>query len=553
MPADTALATLINGFLENDFENQPVMASSLGLTAYDSKLDDLSAEALERRDTDAARFLARFEATEEADLEPAGRIDRELALAMLRGRLILAEWQGWRRDPLVYSAPLINGIFGLFLHRLRPDEELVDAAVARLAEAPRALAQGRANLDASLAHPLIVKRGVGSARGGARYLRDLLADEVADPASKRRLRDAGAAAADALDDWAGFVEELAGRAGGEWRFGEERYTRLLREREALPYDARSLRDLGRAEFERLDREMRELAVRISGTEDWPAVLEEANRDHPANEEAMRAAYQDWTARARDFLAATGLVTLPDGEECRVLPSPVFMRPVLGVAFYIAPPSFSQSLTGHFFVPFAPDGTPAEEIELRLRSNSHGTLPTTAAHETYPGHHWHLTMRRIHASPIRRVLSTPYFTEGWALYTERVMRERGFFEQPLHELYHLEATIFRAARIIVDTSLHMGEMDVDEAVEFMVRRLSMPEPTARAEVERYCWWPTQASAYLTGCLRILDLRRRWLAAQGLDGVPIAELDAGILRRFHDGLAVSGSLPLGLAERVMLGTA
>ena len=87
-----------------------------------------------------------------------------------------------------------------------------------------------------------------------------------------------------------------------------------------------------------------------------------------------------------------------------------------------------------------------------------------------------------------------------------MRERGFFTDPLQELYHLEATIFRAARIVVDTSLHLGEMSFEEAVEFMTTKVPLPEPTARAEVGRYCWWPTQASAYLTGCLEILRIRQ-----------------------------------------------
>ena len=94
-----------------------------------------------------------------------------------------------------------------------------------------------------------------------------------------------------------------------------------------------------------------------------------------------------------------------------------------------------------------------------------------------------------------------------------MRERGFFEDPIHELHHLNATLFRAARIIVDTSLHLGEMTFDEAVAFMMDKAAMPEPVARAEVGRYCWWPTQASSYLTGCLEILAIRDRYLAARG----------------------------------------
>ena len=85
----------------------------------------------------------------------------------------------------------------------------------------------------------------------------------------------------------------------------------------------------------------------------------------------------------------------------------------------------------------------------------------------------------------------------------------------------------------------------------MQRLAMAEPTARAEVGRYCAWPTQASSYLTGCLEILRIRSRWLAARGLGDVPPADVPAATLREFHDALASSGSLPLGLAERVMLG--
>lgn len=546
------LDALIEAFLAAELAHSPVLASSLGLTAHDDRLDDLSAEAFAWRADDAAAYRERFAAVPDGALGAEERIDRDLAVAMLDGRRIQAEWAGWKRDPLVYSGTIVSGVYGLFLHRLRPEAELVAAACARLAEARRALEQGRANLEAALADPLIVERAIGSARGGARYVRDLLPSEAADPHLREQLRAAGADAGAALDDWAEWLGELAGSAHGSWVFGEERYTRILREREQLPWDARGLRDVGRREFERLDAEMRMLALRIAGTEDWHEVIDRANReDHPRTEAAMREAYEVWTARARDFLVREGIVTLPEGEECTVEPSPVFQRPVIGVASYIAPPAFSDSLTGHFFVPFAPDGASPEEVDERLASNSHGGIPTTSVHEAYPGHHWHLVMRRLHAAPLRRVLSTPYFNEGWALYAEQVMRERGFFQEPIQELYHLEATIFRAARIVIDTSMHLGEMTIEEGVAFLRDRLAMPEPTARAEIGRYAWWPTQASSYLTGCLEILRTRRDWLAAHGHGETPIADLDPAVLRSFHDTLAMSGSLPPGLARRAMLG--
>ncbi len=550
MPASESLATILEELLDAEFEAVPVTASGLGLTDYDGRLDDLSAMAFERRDADAARFLGRLEQLD-APLPPDESIDRDLAIAVLRGRVILADWEAWRRDPLVYSTPVTNGIFTLFLHRLRPDSDLVAAAVARLGEVRRAVGQGMANLDPERAAPLIVERGLGAARGAARYLRELVPLEVEAGPLRDRLTAAGVEAADAMDEWAAFLEGLRERATGDWRLGEERYTRLLREREALDDDARSLRARGQAEFDRLDEEMRGIARVISGTDDYAAVLERANKDHPPTEEAMRAAYEEWTGRARDFLAETGLVTLPPGERCAVVPSPIFMRPVLGVAFYVAPPAFSDRLLGHFFVPFAPDGTPPEEIQQRLEGNAYGDIPTVSVHEAYPGHHWQLVMRKANPSSIRRVFGTPYFSEGWALYTERMMRERGFFTEPLHELYHLNATIFRAARIVVDTSLHLGEMSFDEAVRFMVEKAALPEPVARSEVGRYCWWPTQAAAYLTGCLEILGIREAYLAGRGLGDTSPVDVPVEVLRDFHDTLASSGSLPLGLARRALLG--
>ncbi len=142
--------------------------------------------------------------------------------------------------------------------------------------------------------------------------------------------------------------------------------------------------------------------------------------------------------------------------------------------------------------------------------------------------------------------TPYFSEGWALYAERMMREQGFFTDLRHEMNQYEATIFRAARIVVDTSLHMGEMSWDDAVTFMTSRTGLTEPTAKAEVTRYCAWPTQASSYLTGCLEIVRIREAFFDAHGSS-------DTDALRAFHDGITSSGGLPIALAERAVLATA
>jgi uncharacterized protein (DUF885 family) len=256
---------------------------------------------------------------------------------------------------------------------------------------------------------------------------------------------------------------------------------------------------------------------------------------------MRTEYESWTSRARSFLADHGLVSFAEGEECVVEPSPHFQRPVLAVASYNSPPAFRSSITGHFFVPYPPDGTPQDEIRERLRGNNHHEIPTVSVHEAYPGHHWHFVTMRQSGRPLRHILRSAYFVEGWGLYAERMMREQGFFEDPRQELMHLKDRIFRAARIVVDTALHADDMTPAEAVDYMMDKVGLPEPTARAEVARYCAWPTQASAYLTGSLAIERIRERWLADPTRD-----------LRGFHDGIASLGAMPVALHENALFET-
>jgi uncharacterized protein (DUF885 family) len=128
----------------------------------------------------------------------------------------------------------------------------------------------------------------------------------------------------------------------------------------------------------------------------------------------------------------------------------------------------------------------------------------------------------------------------------MMREQGFFTDLSHEMFQYEATIFRAARIIVDTSLHMGEMSWDDAVAFMTEHTALTEPTAKAEVTRYCAWPTQASSYLTGCLEIVRIREAFFKKR-------KSSDTDALRAFHDAITSSGGLPIALAERAVMATA
>jgi uncharacterized protein (DUF885 family) len=523
-------AEQISAYLDWYFDQHPVHADALGVPGYADRLGDFSAAAFDSRARDAAGWLARFEC------EPDG-IDRDLLVSALRGDLLMAGWPAWRRDPSVYLFPVFTGLLLPFLHRLRPEPELVDGVVAQLAEVPGVLASCRENLDPELSAPRLVRRALRQVVAGPAFLCDSLPAEVEDPALRSRLVDAAAPAVQAFKETVGFLTDFAERATGDWRMGETLYSALLTQRELLDYGADELHRRGIAAWEALDAQMRELAPSVpGGSADWRATMETLQDDHPPTLQAMRAEYEAETARARAFLANRELVTFADGEQCRVVPAPAFQRPVLAVASYLSPPALTRSRIGHFFVPFTPDNATEEQITQRLRTNARAQLPTIAVHETYPGHHWQLSWAAEASSAVRAVHSSSYFTEGWALYAEGMMRQQGYFADPAHELAHLDARIFRAARIMVDTALHCGDMEPTQAEEFIATRASLSPDTAKAEVDRYCAWPTQAPSYLTGCLEIEQLRAQW---------------PGELRDFHDTLAGSGGLPLGLARQVVAG--
>ena len=541
-------AQLARAFLDEEYDQSPTFASSLGLTQYDELLEDLSEAAFIRRTQRTAHWMEQFGSLDTGDLSFDNAIDRDLAMASLHRRAIFDGWEVWRRHPDTYLNPGLRGVFGLFLHRLRPESELVGAAAARLRAVPGNLEDGKRNLRDELVPAILLDRAVNQARAGARYARELLLAEVTDGDLRAQLAEAGEVAAAAFEEYASYLDQMRPRATGDWGFGEDRYSRILRDAELLELDARALRERGREQVAELTEELRRCARELRQTDDWHSVLEELNKDRPQTPEDMRVGYEEWTAKARAFLVERELVSFPDGEFCSVEPSPPFQRPVLAVASYQNPPAFAPSMHGHFFVPYPPDGASQEEIAKRLESNSYPSIPSTSVHEAYPGHHWHLSMAKLNPSHLRQWLGTSYFSEGWALYAERMMREQGFFTDLRHRMFQYEATLFRAARIVVDTSLHMGEMTHEEGVAFMLENSSLTEPTAIAEVTRYCSWPTQASAYLTGCLEIVRIRDRFLAARNA-----STSDTPHLRAFHDALVSSGDLPIALAERAVMASA
>jgi uncharacterized protein (DUF885 family) len=170
------------------------------------------------------------------------------------------------------------------------------------------------------------------------------------------------------------------------------------------------------------------------------------------------------------------------------------------------------------------------------------LEATFIHEAIPGHHYQISLMQENKSlpSFRRFASFPVFSEGWALYVESLGDILGCYTDPYQKMGAYGNEIHRAIRLVVDTGLHTGKMNREEAIKYMMDNESIAENTATAEIERYMAMPGQALAYKTGELKITELRDKYQKELG---------KKFSLRTFHDALLQGGSMPLTVLEMYM----
>ncbi len=169
------------------------------------------------------------------------------------------------------------------------------------------------------------------------------------------------------------------------------------------------------------------------------------------------------------------------------------------------------------------------------------MPTLAYHEGIPGHHMQIaTAMEIDGLPLqRRMGNLPAFGEGWALYAEHLAKDMGLYDNdPYGDLGRLQAELFRAVRLVVDTGIHAKRWSRERAIDYMQSTTGMADSDVTAEVERYVVWPGQACAYKIGMKTIMDLRARAKSELG------TRFD---LKEFHKVVLENGAMPLWLLQR------
>jgi uncharacterized protein (DUF885 family) len=224
---------------------------------------------------------------------------------------------------------------------------------------------------------------------------------------------------------------------------------------------------------------------------------------------------------------------------------LFDRPPTG-AVEVAPVPAAKELgsPAAYYQPPADDGSRPATLFVNLREIDRMprfAMRTLTYHEAIPGHHYQAALSTTATAPLlRRMLPLTAFVEGWALYAELLAAENGFLDDPYDRLGYLQAELFRAVRLVVDTGIHHHRWDRRQAVDYMATTTGMPRAEVFVEIERQIVNPGQACAYKIGQLEILGLRER--ARRRL-------ADRFDLRRFHTTVLEHGALPLALLEGVV----
>jgi uncharacterized protein (DUF885 family) len=535
-PLDEALYDVVEARFERLVRDNPILATSLGLHEYDDRLGDGGVEVLlAELDADKAH-LGMIESLDPGALSPEAQFERDLEIHNLRAAIFdTEELRTWERRSVALDT-VGDGLFLLFARDHAPLADRLETIAGRLEAVPTFLQGARSRARVPQVR-LWQSIEIETAENLPAFFDQIVAasDGVVGEAEARRLERAADGAKIAVAEYRGWLHDTLASATDEWAAGRERHDEIVRRRAFDGLDSDAILELG---WQRLAEE-KEARVRtareIDPAADEATVLDRVKSDQPRTFAEALDAYRDAMLRARQHLIDHDLVTVPDDERIEVIETPEYLRNVIPFAAYFEPAKFDPNPKGIYVVtPSVGDNASA------MREHNYASISNTSIHEAYPGHHLQLSVAARHPSLTRLLTDAPEFVEGWGMYTELMMREHGFDDDPRFRLILHTDAIWRACRIILDVRMHRGELSIDEATRFLVEHTGFEEPNARAEVQWYSYRPTYPLSYLLGRTLLLGLRADEQRRLG---------DRFSLRSFHDTLLRNGSLPISFHRRLL----
>ncbi len=516
----------------------PEIATSIGVHTYDDRLTSYDRSSIDTRVRQLRQFKARAEeCLSRGELSVSASIDARLVasnceIQILDVEKLLKPWI----DPILYIDMSLFGLFLLATRDVLPVEKRATCLASRLTEFARVLSEARKNLENPPA--VFTTTALGMLKGTGQFIEETVSyfsSKV--PQAAAELEANSRDCVRAINECADYMEtELLPRSSGDFAIGRDAFDTKLSVEHMLDIDARALEKMGRELLAKTMIEMEALSASLYPQESWKDVIERLKENHPSAEE-LRTAYEKHMKKARDFVVERNLVSIPAGEELRVIDTPLFYRSVIPYAAYLNPGPFDEKQEGLFFVTPV-DTSAAEEVQSdQLKGHNYAGMVLCALHEAYPGHHLQLIHSNRVKSRLRHICDSTVFAEGWALYCEQLMKEEGFYSSGDIELFQLKDLLWRAARVVVDVGLHTRTFSFEEAIEFLVSEALVERANAIAEVRRYTNSPTQPSSYAIGKELVLALREEERERLG-SGFRLLD--------FHERLLSSGTIPFKLVR-------
>ena len=499
----------------------------------------LLGDADQRRAVGATNALRDLRAIDTVALELEKRIEWLQFEATLKRAIRDTVLREAQRVPGRYLT--VGGLYWQLVGERKPTGREWQNILRTLQDAPKTVELGKRQLVDP--PPLWIRLAMNTADRYEAFLKGLFIEQVQSkaPDSLRvGLTNGAASAAESMSDFRSFLKTLKPGTENSWSVGKNHYNWLLSEVHFLPYTADEMIQVGRKAHAETKSSLEGLARRVDPTKSWKTLVEEMKERHPAPG-AITEAYRRESDRARNLLVTRQMISIPEPETLLFVPTPPALRETYAWAGYGGIEVRNEVPSGRFFVSDVVPGMTEEEQEQKLRAQNNGWVTVIALHEGYPGHHLQSLYSRNNPSKVRSRLGSTYFGEGWGLYCEAWMGREGFYKNADDSLAWLQMRLWRTARVIIDPSLHTGQMTYEEAVRFFMDEVGLEQSAAEAEVNRYTTWPTQAPSYIIGWLELENLRA---TLRNMKGVGPSD------REFAETILGIGSLPLELLKRAVL---
>lgn len=535
---------------------------SVGITGHNAELDDDSPEAMDKTFAQVRDLRETLLSYSDADLDENQRISKDIALYLADFALV--------SEPYRYHNYPLNQLFGVqngypsFMQAQHQVHSVGDAEnyLSRLQKVKLKFAQTLEGLKIREAKGIIPPKFV--IERVLTEMNDFVATPIQDnilySSFKTKLADTDISAdeqarllAAAEADIKGYVHpayqlfidyftQLQAKAGtddGYWALpnGDLAYEQLLKFFTTTNYTADEIHAKGLAEVDRIQSEiMTILAAEGYDVSQGFSVAIEALAADP------KFYYEDSDAgRAQilvDYQHILDEVNAGLGDAFRI-------RPEAGMEVVRIPEFKEKTAPGAYYQQPAIDGSRPGRFYANLydiKATPKYGMRTLAYHEGIPGHHFQIAVAmELEGMPlIRKMAPFTAYIEGWALYSERLAWELGFQKDPFDNIGRLQAELFRAVRLVVDTGIHHSRWTREQAIDYMKKNTGMSDRDVTAEIERYIVMPGQATAYKVGMMKILELREKAKLALG---------DKFDLRDFHDVVLKNGAVPLNILETLV----